>query len=416
MLDRSWISLAVCLLLMGNVASCAPEDDDEPPAAADAGMDDDVEDDGDFDDWTWDDDDDAQDAALDASKRVQVRPGKQQNAELIETLPVGRSSAGADRRVVMRLEPGDIPKLERGDRLIVPAEVQVTTRCDVGQTAPGCNYNPKVGAQILLTGSRGDTDPSGGRSKALSDVKTLSCTRGEHHCMFVFRPGDTNRRIDGGFDLPCVRDNTCHINLVMWAWHPDARAGGVDRVLVGANERNFLENGIVEQDRGRTMVIRERGISGDDRRRRETSGGGDRNVPTDASPVVVYSHKLKKGNLKAGEQFVVEAKVPVSVGSRARFSTRMFVTKNANETDGSGLGKIAPGEIGEHNGINCTPSNSPCTVRKVAVFRATGNIDGPVYVNLVAKSAVPGGGNASVTVKRNKGWLRSTRYRAGVSD
>jgi hypothetical protein len=50
------------------------------------------------------------------------------------------------------------------------------------------------------------------------------------------------------------------------------------------------------------------------------------------------------------------------------------------------------------------------------VFRATEDIAGPVFVNLIAKSAVPGGGSSNVVAKRNDGWVRSTRYRASLSD
>src|SRR5262249_41434287 len=152
-------------------------------------------------------------------------------AELVEGLPIGRTADGAERRVVLRLSPGQLPGLAPGDRLIAPAEVQVTTRCDVGQNAPGCGYNPNIRAQLLLTDDAGDTSPKGGRSKALSEVQTQVCTSAEHHCRFVFRPSDASLMLDGAAALPCLQNDSCHINLVMWAWHSDARAGGADKVL-----------------------------------------------------------------------------------------------------------------------------------------------------------------------------------------
>jgi hypothetical protein len=94
----------------------------------------------------------------------------------------------------------------------------------------------------------------------------------------------------------------------------------------------------------------------------------------------------------------------------------MFLTKDPKDASSNGLGKTAPMAIGEHNGINCTSGTSPCVTRKVAVFRVTDDIDEPVYVNVVAKSEVPGGGSTQVTVKRNDGWLRSTRYHAAHKD
>jgi hypothetical protein len=201
----------------------------------------------------------------------------------------------------------------------------------------------------------------------------------------------------------------------MWAWHPDARAGGDDKVLVGSNDGDYLANGRVEQDQARLMVIRERGLDASDRAMSETQGGGSISINTRAEPELVYSHPLKSGgDLAAGEQYVIEAKLVTAVDARARFSTEIFLTKDRDARDGNGLDKVVPSAIGEHNGINCTPGTSPCTTHRVAVFRVTEDIAGPVHVNVVAKSAVPGGGSARVTVKRDDGWVRSVRYRAAL--
>ncbi len=352
-------------------------------------------------------------AALAGDPRVAVHAGPTDRAELVETLPVGRSEDRAERRVVLRLSPGQLPGLAPGDRLIAPAEVQVTTRCDVGQVGPGCGYNPHVRAQLLLAADPADTSPAGGGSRALSAVQTQVCTSAEHHCRFVFRPSDATAELDGAFDLPCLATDRCHVNLVMWAWHRDARAGGADKVLVGSNDGDYLANGRIDQDQARLMVIRERNVAGADRARRETGGSGAIAINTRAEPELVYSHTLKGGrDLAAGEQYVIEAKLVAAVDARARFSTEIFLTKDPDARDGNGLEKTAPSAIGEHNGINCTPGTSPCTTHRVAVFRVTEDIAGPVHVNVVAKSAVPGGGAARVTVKRDDGWVRSVRYAA----
>jgi hypothetical protein len=150
-------------------------------------------------------------AELAGDKRVAVHPGPIDRAELVETLPVGRSEDGATRRVVLRLSPGQLPGLALGDLLITPAEVQVTTRCDIGQTAPGCGYNPNIRAQLILTGDPGDVSPAGERSKALSEAQTQVCTSAEHHCRFVFRPSDTSQALDGGGGLPCLASDGCHV-------------------------------------------------------------------------------------------------------------------------------------------------------------------------------------------------------------
>ncbi len=344
-------------------------------------------------------------------KAVLLHPGETDNAELVKRLPVGQSEGGADRRVVMRLSAEDIPDLAPGDRLSAPAEVQVTTRCDVGPVAPGCGYNPSVAAQLILTGDPDDTHADGGGSVALSEKLELSCTSAEHHCTLVFPTAAATRRLEEGALLPGVAEDRCAINLVMWAWSADARGGGVDEVLVGENEGDFLQNGVIQGDKGRLMVVRERGLGDGDRGERETTGSGTLAIPTNATPTVLYSHPLESDGdgLKRNEQYVVEAKVVTAVSARARFSTRMFLTRDPSDRDGA-LDHIEPKAIGEHNGTNCTSGTSPCTTRKVSVFRVEEDIPGPVYVNIVGISEVPGPGTASVSVRKGEGFLRSTRY------
>ncbi|MEJ7735453.1 MAG: hypothetical protein WKG00_40490, partial [Polyangiaceae bacterium] len=135
---------------------------------------------------------------------VRLDPGETNNAELVETLPVAQNENAAERRVVMRLGPGALPDLAGGDRLLVASEAQVTTRCDVGQLAPGCDYNPDVRALLLLTGEGDDTDPQGTQSHALAAAQTQGCTHADHHCMFTFFPADTAQKMEGAFDLPCI--------------------------------------------------------------------------------------------------------------------------------------------------------------------------------------------------------------------
>jgi hypothetical protein len=338
---------------------------------------------------------------------VEVAPGKTTDAELVKTLAIARTEQDAERRVVLELDPWQLPELGAGDHLIAAAEVQVTTRCDVGQTAPGCDYDPQIAAQLVL---RSDSDES---DVAMSEVKTQTCTRTEHHCMFVFRPSDADVVLEGAL-AACTESAACRVSLVMWAWDDQARAGDVDEVLVGENEGDYLVNGIIGSDKARIMAVRERGELGDDVDESEITGDGSLQVPTDATATLVYSHRLTADSLRVGEQFLLEAKVVTNVSSRARVSSLMFVTDDPAATEPEKLDAITPQQIGEHNGINCTAGESPCTTRKVGVFRVIEDVGAPLFVNIVVKSAVPGGGTADVEVQRDAGWLRATRYAADL--
>jgi hypothetical protein len=373
--------------------------------------------DADLEDTFWADttDDDGTDPdvlAAGADRRVSVTGGQDRDAERIQLVPVGRSENTATRRVALQLTPAQLPKLAVGDRLIVPAELQVTTRCDIGQTAPGCNYNPNVRAQLILAGSATATSGSG-NAKVIA-TQQQSCTKNEHHCMFVFTPSEAAIRLGS---LPCVVNGGCFVNLVVTAWHPDARGGDQDKLLVGGNDGNFLDNGRVDPDQARIMAIRERRVTGADRAMRETSGSGSKSINTNANAELVYSHRLKSAGqpLKKGEQFVVEAKVATNVGGRVRFSAEMFVTRDGNAAEGGGFEKVEPAAINEQNGINCDAGGS-CVLRKVAVFRVTEDVDDAVFVNVGVKSAVPGGGSARVTVSKAAGFVRVMRYRAALAD
>jgi len=370
-----------------------------------------TEDDSFWDDTTDDDGSDGASIAAGATRRVAITGGDTKNAERLDLLPIGRSESSAPRRVALHLTPGQLPSLMKGDRLIVPAELQVTTRCDIGQSAPGCDYNPHVRAQLILTGNPDDTQAAG-NSRAIA-TQTVSCTKTEHHCMFVFRPGEASIRLGDG--TPCVARDDCHVNLVVWAWSPDARGGGQDKLLIGGNDRDFLQNGKVEPDLARIMAVRERGIGPADRKVRESSGSGTQTINTSANAELVYSHRLEPAGrpLKKGEQFVIEARVVAKTSGRARFSTELFVTRDGHAAEGGGFDSIEPRSIGEQNGTNC---DGTCVTRKVAVFRATDDIDDGVFVNVAVKSAVPGGGNVRVTVDRSEGWVRSVRYPAALGD
>ncbi len=343
--------------------------------------------------------------------RSDIAFGRTKDAERRKLLPIGRTS-GARRYVIMRLRPSDLPNLKVGDVLRGAAELQVTTACDIGQTGPMCGYTPKVAMQLVLAGDPDATNPHAQGAMAISDIISFSCNANDHHCVKVIDFKHGSRELTAANAPGCVDDNSCFVNLAVWAYDSHARSGGRDKLIIGANEGNFLQNGDSEQDRGRVMLVRERGIAPADKALRVTKHdvrAGGIAMFSDGDDHRIYSHTLKGGNdLRAGEKFRVWAEVEATSDHRVNVDLRMFVTKDRYAKHGRTPDAIRPGEISEHNGTNCSPGN-PCRLRKVAVFEVTRDIQGPVYVNLVSSAEVPGPGVAHVTVQ-DRGFVKSLRY------
>jgi hypothetical protein len=335
--------------------------------------------------------------------------GKGHKAEMVKFLQLGKSEHAAKREVVLHLSPADLPALEPGDHLFTPCEIEVTNQADVGQSGPGSNVEPKVAAMLLLTGNPHATDTGKDAKKIAGQQQTV--TKNEHHAMFTF--GD-----EASIQVPnthAVQQDQPHVTLVMWAWDPHARSGGQDKVLVGANKHDYLQNHKPpEQDRARLNAVDEHGVTAGDRHEMHARAHGDEHIPVNGSEQIVYSLCLNPdGNpIEAGSQYYVESKIVADTNSRARLSAKMVVSGHHHATGGH-IGGISPGQIGEHNGINVT-AGSPDAIRKVGVFRVDKPLQGKVYVNVIVEAEVPGPGGANVTVKKADGYLRATRYDASL--
>jgi hypothetical protein len=343
--------------------------------------------------------------------RTDVTVGRTNTPELFKLLPIGRT-AGTRRYVVMRIKPGEVPNLAVGDVVRAAAEIQVTTACDIGQTGPMCGYTPKVHLQLVLAGDGDATDPHRPGVVALSKIKEFSCNADDHHCVKTIDFGEASLQLTAGNAPPCVASQSCFVNLVIWANDPQARGSGKDKLIVGANEGNFLANGKSEQDRGRVMLVRERGIVPADKVLRATKHNvksGNITFGSNGDRHRVYSHTLKGGqDLVKGEKFRVWAELNATSDHRVNVDTLFFLTKNRNDKNGGSVNGANPGSISEHNGTNCSPGN-PCNLRKVALFEVNENVKGPVFVNLSSSAEVPGPGFANVVVHDN-GFIKSVRY------
>ncbi len=358
-----------------------------------------------------------------------VRTGTTGNdSEIARTVPIGKG-AGAERRVVMSLQAGNLGDLRDGDRLDASAEVEVSvclkpnelhrsSRPCIGRTY---GYDPSVRAELVLAeGTRADGVSLG------SD--RLTCAQSQpnrnHHCVLV---------IDGGIDideaaaLPC-NPETCHINLVLSARDGKARRG--HKLVVGADSGGRAVNG----DKGRINFIRYRPGSQQREQPLATSARRRSSLPIaqeggDPKDRVVYSVEL--GGLRAGEQLVIDGRMVARIGRHPYnvFQTNSLVlSENPDSTSREGwperVGDLN-GQIAEANGFNCTQGDSahedPCTARKVGVLEITRDSPKTLYVNLVtgmaAQADFDNRHHAGDTAKvLDDGFLRVYRYPADRND
>ena len=330
----------------------------------------------------------------------------------------------------MSLPLSRLPRLRRGDRLRVSAEVQVTTTCVV--PGPRCigrpyRFTPTVDAKLLLAPGRRRT---GGRGTAqIGRRQSVSCHQPRpnrnHHCVLV--PKGT-RRIARPRRLPCSpRD--CHLNLVVNAQDGDARPGNV--LVIGADR----PDGSIDQDFGRLSALvapkrpRPRPVHRDTRHRRHrsipvsTSGSARRRVV-----YAVRMPRLKKGDVlrvKARQRTAI-AQLPYNayVGSEVILAGRPGATRPSRAAKRAAPAALR-GRITESNGFNCTQGPSayrtPCLTRKAGLLEIVRDaVDRrgrpkPLFVNLVSHVSpklvqAQAGDRARV---RSSGQLEVTRFRGG---
>lgn len=302
-------------------------------------------------------------------------------SERIKKLPITKRE-GQEKRVVMSLGPKRLPGLSRGDKVRFSSEVQFTLNCP--ERIPRCigppyTYDPKVKVELELTKS------AKAKEGMRLGVQKATCQQRrprEHHCVLVIRKAGL--RINRPAKLPCPLAR-CYVNLVVSASNP--AAGRKDRLIVGGNK----PDGSIPQDRGRINAVLFHPAKASYARPRVTRSRVTRELPLDFKRHVVYSQKLR--NVKAGQQFAVDAKV---VNDRAglpysvRTSSQIVL---ADSRDGVLPGPLSSrigggGEFDESNGFNCTEDRSRCTTRKVGVLRASrsakrGGKPRPLFVNLV---------------------------------
>ena len=344
-------------------------------------------------------------------KRGEVRVATSGSySELIERLPITRQPGG-EPRVAMSLGPGKLPRLRRGDRLELSAEVQVTLECN--EHEPRClgdpyHYNPKLGVRLIAGDSRRDRS---GKQLARKRIVCHQQRPREHHCVVTITGADLRVRKLNRLPCPAKR---CFFNLVLDASNPRARAGDV--IIVGG----VKPSGAIPQDRGRINSILFRPGGARYPRPRRSRARRLTAIPLDLNRHVVYSQKLRR--LARGDQlaataeiFTKEAGLPYSV----RTSAQLILAERPDAVKPGPLARRTggQGELTEANGFNCTRDREVCVTRKAGVLRVrrsarTKGRFRPLFVNVVmvtgAKRVKPGSGDRYEVLRR--GGLSVTRY------
>jgi hypothetical protein len=353
------------------------------------------------------------------------------DAELERTIPISKRK-NQKPRVVMSIDPQTLGNLQDNDRLEGTAEVEVSVclkpaphthdpsgRC-IGKTY---GYNPRVQAKIVLAQDK--SDAGGGQTKAFQNPDSLSCYQRQpnrnHHCVLVIEDGLLE--INKAQNLPC-QPATCRANLVMTAYHRDAKRG--DKLVIGSD----TSSGGINQDKGRLDVARFR--PGDTKHVKPKSTGKRRRTQLPIAPEnkdviekVIYSVPLD--DLSEGEQLVVDGQVAAKIGQHPYntfMATKVILATGPNSVKKEHLPGMVTDhspELGKLNGFNCTQGRSahpdPCTARKVGSVRIDQSTNQTLFLNLVT------GMNAQLFGERHRngddakildrGFLKVYRYPNG---
>jgi hypothetical protein len=325
-------------------------------------------------------------------------------SERVRTIPITRQQ-GLEKRVVMSMEPQEVPDFVRGDRMKVTAEVQFTVNCLPEQRqerrciGPAYNYDPLVRTSLVL--AQGDETTGGGGAVRLPFR--------EHHCVVTFTEAGFTLR--AGDRPPCPPDS-CRVNLVAEADHPNARSG--HKLIVGG----LKATGAILQDRGRINAIRFHPGDQPEIPEAQTKLRMLEEVVPDLQKHVVYSQPLLR--LEAGEQLEVSGKLETDISHltyNTLTSVELILAARPEATGSSDAVKrvaALDGEIAEQNGFNCTQNRPSCTFRKVGVMQMEQAADRALFVNLVAsfgaKRTAPAFGDMVIVTGR--GGLSVVRFPA----
>ncbi len=362
--------------------------------------------------------------AQDGGLRLRVGVDEAKHVEKEKTIPITKRAGGAPR-VVASLPPEQVGNVQPGGTVEGFAEIEVSVTCL--EPSPQCigkryTFSPDVSAQLVLAKSAKDRN-----GLAVGKPVKIECSQQlpdrNHHCRLVI---NRSRTIDRDDRLPCA---SCHLNVVMTAWHHEAKKGNV--LVIGGDSDHGVEQGkaaLSSANFSASPAAFKTSRIGPGNRVRSRVPIVDRS--SSSQEVVVYSLPLQE--LHRGEQLLVDARAVLSIKGlpyNVLIQPELIVAEGPKETEFTGLPVQVftnNGKISNENGANCTRGKSyftdPCHVRKVGAARIIRNArskprndKGPyktLYLNLVVGASQEFGGNhhSSDAAKVLSGSIKVRRY------
>ncbi len=342
-------------------------------------------------------------------------------SELRNTVPIPERPGRA--RTIMSLEPSELGTLRVGDRISANAEFQVTINCfEPSERCFGKPYNFSPIIEWRLELAPG-VESEAGKAVPLSDWSRAKCSHDppdrNHHCVYL-----TRRASMLVSSMPPCGPSSCHVNLVLRAYHRDARPG--DELAIGGDD----DDGSFRGDKGRINAVLYRPGVQLPGATTTTTGELRGKLPVGPDdPPREPIYRVELNGLKAGEQITVDAKTIADIAHlpySALVQSEIVVSTDPNREGLEGIRNFISleGRIAESNGFNCTQGASafrtPCEVRKVAAFHVNKDVVSnsgqprPVYVLLLTGLGYHYGGryHSGDTGNVGEGYMTVERFTA----
>ena len=330
-------------------------------------------------------------ASAPPNPHVHVGVNDAKDAEVTETVAIEKQR-GQRLDSVVALESNDLGPIAAGQTIRGQGEVEVSVTCT--EEMPQCvgkiyKYSPHVEVQFVLAKSPHST--KGQRlGKPVDRVCAQDYPDRNHHCVLVLDRTDVARKACGN----------CSLNMVMTAWHNDAKKGEV--LVIGGDSDDGIEQGrasisaAVFQGDTESATRSYRSTEVLNKTADLVSGGSN-------SPETALG-SVRIDDLKQGEALIVTATARADIrGLDYNVLTQGEVViseKGAYSSDNSGTPVLAVskhGKVATQNGYNCTQGASdyrnPCLIYKVgssymskSALTKPNNDKGapvPLYVNLI---------------------------------